>query len=383
MPCDFVIDLQTIKKLDSGLEILQKLSYELQLSKLAENTEILGGSLMNTDPKAPTIILWNWDADKTKTFVENLNDFVIGFQQVMKELNKNELKKIAGDIIFMLPKTSPEEIPAGFSFLFSAYDFLITIDEKALIKGEKALWNEFIEITKRIASALPTDYAIAYIDGEGSPVLRRMEKLFKRQKVLKEIPRLDKIVPKSVVSKWKGFYNPYPSIIILSPERYQLSKPYLSDAPIKSMEELDNGCVFLFFGYPIDFEAFRRRVDREEKEESKKRIFEGVAVLRPNEDLDVACERITKAFEKGGFEVYHPIMLNEMLPISDFARLFIIFTEKEAHTFFICPYEWTDERILLMLEAIEAVKEVQGVGKHIIHFISAYPLPEVLKELSE
>lgn len=312
---------------------------------------------------------------------------MIECQQVMKKLSKDvSLKKIAGYIILLLPETSPEVIPLGMSicFLFFIDAFLITVDEKALIRGGKALWDEFIGITKRIASALPTDYVITYIDDTESPGMKsRMKKLFKRQKVLKEIPRLDKIVPKSVISKWRDFYNPYPSIIILSPERYQLSKPYLSDAPIKSIEELDNGCVFLVFGYPIDFGAFRRRVDKEEKEEGKKSVFEGIAVLRPNEDLDVAYERITKAFEDGGFEVYHPIMLNEMLPIRDFARLFIIFTEEEAHTFFICPHEWTDERILLMLEAIEAVKGVQGVGKHIIHFISAYPLPEVLKELSE
>lgn len=68
MPREFVIDLRTIKKLDSCLEILHKLSYELQYSKFIKNTEILSGSLANTDPKASDIILWHWRHDKTKTF---------------------------------------------------------------------------------------------------------------------------------------------------------------------------------------------------------------------------------------------------------------------------------------------------------------------------
>lgn len=57
-----------------------------------------------------------------------------------------------------------------------------------------------------------------------------------------------------------------------------------------------NGAVFLFFGYPIQFEAL------------------------------------------------------------DFARFFIVFVEEEAHTFFICPYEWTPERLERMLVMVEIVK---------------------------
>jgi len=82
-------------------------------------------------------------------------------------------------------------------------------------------------------------------------------------------------------------------------------------------------------------------------------------------------------------------MLHDIAPITDFARLFLVFTEEEAHTFFICPYEWTPERLEKMLVMVELVREMErekvlpGVTKHVIHFLSAYPLPKELEEASK
>jgi len=157
---------------------------------------------------------------------------------------------------------------------------------------------------------------------------------------------------------------PHPSFLILSRERFQACQPYFSQwLPIQRQEELPNGAVFLFFGYPIQFEALQGSelsLKAEGKGEGGEKGMFVTVPLYPDEDLEAAYQRITQAFEEAGTEVYHPQMLHDIAPITDFARLFLVFTEEEAHTFFICPYAWTPERVEKMLVMVELMREMEG-----------------------
>jgi len=193
-----------------------------------------------------------------------------------------------------------------------------------------------MEFTKQVAASLPTDVAyrgLSVTDMKTESV--RLREFFKRYKVIKALPRLDALLPKGTKRKWKPYCFPYPSFVILSGERFQASQPYFSRWPsIQRREELPNGAVFLFFGYPIQFKALQsyQFSVKAEGKGGESGMFVGVP-LHPDEDLDAAYQRITQAFEGAGIEVYHPQMLHEMAPITDFARLFLVFTEEEPTPF--------------------------------------------------
>lgn len=364
---NFFAHLVVISDLTSLSEIFKILLYELQTQKF-KDAMLINCTLLTDDAKK----IREWESNKMKTFMENLYDLATWYQIAMKE------EKYSGGWINILwPKTIKTEV----GIIFNSNEINLSFEERDLLKWKEAFWDDLVEFVKRLAIILPTDFAFSGLDQYlDESVTEQMKDLFKNQKVLRELPRLDEMLPERLKAKWKPYYNIFPSFIILSPERYKASEPYIANWTVQHIEELPNGCVFLFTGYPIDFDALRER--KRKKERGEKTMFVPVTV-QPNEDLDEAYQRITSAFEAAGYEVYHPFMLNEILPTQDFARLFIIFTEEEAHTFFICPYEWTEEREELMMEAINAVEQVEGVGKHVIHFIAAFPLPESLESLSE
>ncbi|MEJ7612047.1 MAG: hypothetical protein SQA66_00220 [Candidatus Fervidibacter sacchari] len=327
-----------------------------------------------------------WKPDLTKTFTENLDAFQAWVQSVLEE--KKSLPDLSVGLYIAWPK------PASWAVIGCDADYVyLSYLEEDVLKGRQFLWDELMEFTKRLAATLPTDFAFSCVAiSDMRTEVTRLKNIFKRHKVIKELPRLDALLPKRAKRKWKPYYFPYPSFLILSRERFQACQPYLSHWPtIQSQEELPNGAVFLFFGYPIQFEAlqgFEFSLEAEEEKGGERGIFVAVPMY-PDEDLDEAYKRITKAFEEAGIEVYHPQMLHNIAPITDFARLFIVFTENEAHTFFICPYDWTPERVEKMLVMVAIVKEMEkekvipGVAKHFIHFLSAYPLPKVLEEVSK
>jgi hypothetical protein len=330
-----------------------------------------------------------FEPDPAKDFVSNLKAFKDWFYQ----LECASSAKVVGGWKLLWPRLNAE---VRVVFGSDGVNFFCDIED--LMKGREALWDELMDLTKHLAGIFPIDYALScmeyreesYHDEPGTP-LERLKELFSQGKAVEAFPTLDTIGTKSMKKVWSRHYFPYPSFLILSRERFQACQPYFSRWPsIQRREELPNGAVFLFFGYPIHFEAlqsYQFSVKAEGKEGESGMFVE--VPLYPDEDLDAAYQRITQAFEEAGIKVYHPQMLHDIAPITDFARLFLVFTEEEAHTFFICPYEWTPERVEKMLVMVELVREMErekvlpGVTKHVIHFLSAYPLPKELEEASK
>jgi len=156
--------------------------------------------------------------------------------------------------------------------------------ELALVEGEEAFFYQFTDLAKTMAVSFPTDFAVGAWEGfwgedwidehlKNYDVWGQLETNF----ALTYIPTFAE-EPKELESTYdKAGFSVLPSFIILSRERYEASKPYLPNMPvkfcpfrqepiicvpkkpvIKGIEELSNGGVFLFIDYPLNFESVRR-----------------------------------------------------------------------------------------------------------------------------
>lgn len=124
----------------------------------------------------------------------------------------------------------------------------LSFNVKSFEEGEEPFCEDVVQLAKEIACELPVNFAFAdeeFWFGIFRDRYRNEFHFLEENHILKEIPISEGSTP------W--FY-------ILDKERYELSKPFLADLPIKLMEELPNGGVYLFVDYPsLHYDEIRKR----------------------------------------------------------------------------------------------------------------------------
>ncbi len=93
-------------------------------------------------------------------------------------------------------------------------------------------------------------------------------------------------------------------------------------------------------------------------------------LLSLKENYDIVINKFTE----NGFKIYQPEYLNDMVCSKDFALIFNIFQNENKNTFFVINSPWDKEKINLILNSFSQPSE-----KSKVYFISAYPLPDILR----
>ncbi|MFN8671463.1 MAG: hypothetical protein U0457_05170 [Candidatus Sericytochromatia bacterium] len=96
-----------------------------------------------------------------------------------------------------------------------------------------------------------------------------------------------------------------------------------------------------------------------------------------NKELDLLYQDVLELFQKEKISVHKPEYLNEIILAKDFARVFNVYEDDVKHTFFIINEPFNDDKISKILNSFTSNNE-----KSLIHFYSFYPLPDILKYLS-
>lgn len=105
-------------------------------------------------------------------------------------------------------------------------------------------------------------------------------------------------------------------------------------------------------------------------------IFPEITLL-PNENLEKIYNQVLAKFIENEINIYVPEQLNEIVVCKEIAKIFNVYDVNTKHTFFVTNTTWNDEKVSLVLNSFTQTHE-----KSLVHFYSVYPLPDVLRFIS-